>query len=388
MASGRRVNAPLPQRPRHATEEQDAAQDAAQGGGQSAAGQPVSRGSLRAQGLALILCIAAGAACAWLRTPIPWMLGPLFAMAIARWRGLSIDAPRGFRNCGQLLIGTALGLYFTPEMLRLVAKFLPWMVAAGLFAIVIAFLCAQVLTRCARPFTIDATTAFFACVPGGASEMANLAERYGGRQDLVAAGQSLRILIIVAVIPFAYTYAGIHGADAYAPGPKLVEMAGLAQLLALSIVAGLAAYRTGVPNGFVLGPLFATIVLTGSGHLWSAMPQWLINAGQLMLGCALGARFEQDFFRSAPRFLFAAGVATFAALGLSSAFALAMGALAGIHWTTAILALAPGGMPEMSITAKVLQLGVPVVVAFHVTRMAILVTISGAVFKRFLKPRD
>ena len=52
---------------------------------------------------------------------------------------------------------------------------------------------------------------------------------------------------------------------------------------------------------------------------------------------------------------------------------------------TAILALAPGGMPEMSITAKVLQLGVPLVVAFHVTRMAILVTVSGWVFRRFIK---
>jgi membrane AbrB-like protein len=156
----------------------------------------------------------------------------------------------------------------------------------------------------------------------------------------------------------------------------------------LALTAALIAQRTGVPNGFVLGPLFATIALTGSGVLWSAVPQWLINAGQLMLGCSLGSRFEQDFFHSAPRFLFAAGVATLAALGLSSAFAVTMGWLAGIHWTTAILALAPGGMPEMSITAKVLQLGVPVVVAFHVTRMAILVTVSGPVFRRFLKARD
>ena len=44
-------------------------------------------------------------------------------------------------------------------------------------------------------------------------------------------------------------------------------------------------------------------------------------------------------------------------------------------------------MPEMSITAKVLQLGVPVVVAFHVTRMAILVTLSGPLFGWLSKRR-
>ena len=343
--------------------------------------------ALRPQATALVLCVVAGALCAWVKTPIPWMIGPLFVMALARCGGVGVDAPGGFRNGGQWLMGTVLGLYFTPDMLHLVGRFLPWMLASGLFAIFMAWVCARVLVRCAGGFRIDATTAFFSCVPGGASEMANLSERYGGRQDLVAAAQSLRILIVVATIPFAYAAAGIHGADVYLPGIKVVEWAGLAQLLTLTMAAAFLVARTGVPNGFVLGPLFATIVLTGSGVFWSALPPWLINIGQLMIGCALGARFDQEFFRGAPRFMLAAAAATLVALGLSTGFAMAMGGLAGIHWATAILALAPGGMPEMSITAKVLQLGVPVVVAFHVTRMAILVTLSGVIYRRWLQPR-
>ena len=39
----------------------------------------------------------------------------------------------------------------------------------------------------------------------------------------------------------------------------------------------------------------------------------------------------------------------------------------------------------MSITAKVLQLGVPIVVAFHVTRMALLVTLSWPAYRLMLK---
>lgn len=312
------------------------------------------------------------------------MLGPLFAMAIAKWRGLSIAAPTGFRGGGQLVIGTALGLYFTPEMLQLVVRFLPWMVLSGIFAIAIAAVCARVLSALATPMTFNAATAFFASVPGGASEMANLAARHDGRQDLVAVAQSLRILIIVSTIPFVYSYLGVHGSDLYSPGPKVVEAGGLAGLLGLTLASALAAHRLGIPNGFVLGPLFATMLLTGSGLSWSAMPVWLINFGQLMLGCALGGRFEQDFFRGAPRFLWAAGASTLIALLLSSGFALLMGWLTGIHWSTAILALAPGGMPEMSITAKALQLGVPIVVAFHVTRMALLVTLSGPVYRLLL----
>jgi len=339
----------------------------------------------RARITALLMCVAAGALCVQAGTPIPWMIGPLFAMALAKWRGVQVDSPTGFRGGGQLLIGTALGLYFTPDMLVVVARFLPWMVAAGLFAIVMAAVCARLLTRLAKPIQLDAATAFFACVPGGASEMANLAARHKGRQDLVVVAQSLRILVIVATIPFLYAYAGIHGADAYAPGAKVVDAQGLVQLLALAMAGAWAAWRMGVPNGFALGPLLATIVLTGSGTLWSAMPVWLVNFGQLMIGCSLGARFEQDFFRSAPRFLWAAAASTLLAFLLSSSFAIGMGWAAGVHWSTAILALAPGGMPEMSITAKVLQLGVPIVVAFHVTRMALLVTLSWPAYRLMLK---
>ena len=339
----------------------------------------------KAEWTAVGLCATAGALCAWARTPIPWMIGPLLVMALAKWRGVAVNAPPGFRGGGQLVIGTALGLYFTAEMLRIVGRYLPWMALAGVFALLIGWLSGQVLARLAQPMVLDRATAFFACVPGGASEMSNLAGRNHGRQDLVAVSQSMRILIIVLTIPFIYTYSGIHGADVYTPGPKVVEYAGLAKLLGVALVTAWVAQRIGVPNGFVLGPLFATIVLTGSGVTWSAMPGWLSNFGQLMIGCALGSRFEQDFFRSAPRFLMAATVATLVALLMATAFAVGMGWLTGIHWTTAILALAPGGMPEMSITAKVLQLGVPLVVAFHVTRMAILVTVSGWVFRRFIR---
>ena len=51
---------------------------------------------------------------------------------------------------------------------------------------------------------------------------------------------------------------------------------------------------------------------------------------------------------------------------------------------TLLLGLAPGGIAEMAITAKVLQLGVPLVTAFQVTRMALVVMVTGPLFKLFI----
>jgi uncharacterized membrane protein AbrB (regulator of aidB expression) len=46
-----------------------------------------------------------------------------------------------------------------------------------------------------------------------------------------------------------------------------------------------------------------------------------------------------------------------------------------------ILAMAPGGIAEMCITAKVLQLGVPLVTAAHVLRVLVLIVTTGPVFR-------
>jgi uncharacterized membrane protein AbrB (regulator of aidB expression) len=58
-----------------------------------------------------------------------------------------------------------------------------------------------------------------------------------------------------------------------------------------------------------------------------------------------------------------------------------MGWATGTHPATSILATAPGGIAEMSITAKLLQLGVPIVTAFHVSRVVVLVTVSSPMYK-------
>ena len=87
------------------------------------------------------------------------------------------------------------------------------LIAAALVAIFLGVLGGWVLSRASG---VDAKTAFFASVPGGAVEMAILGERFHARVDRIALAQSLRVLIVVIAVPFAMTYSGAHGADTYA----------------------------------------------------------------------------------------------------------------------------------------------------------------------------
>ena len=69
------------------------------------------------------------------------------------------------------------------------------------------------------------------------------------------------------------------------------------------------------------------------------------------------------------------------AILISALFAWSLALAGAVPISTMILATAPGGMAEMCVTAKVLQLGVPLVTAAHVTRVIILVTTTAPTFQ-------
>lgn len=325
--------------------------------------------------------IAIGAVAGWicsrLHTPIPWMLGPLCTLAALRVMNVDIPPLPGGRQAGQWVIGTSLALYFTPAVVEQVTGLWPWLAAGAVFAILLGYAAGLVLARLAG---LDRTSATFACVPGGASEMAVLGERFGARVDKVAAGQSVRILVVVIVLPALYALSGVHGADLYVPGATHVDAGGLVLLMSATFAGGLLAQALGIANAFVLGPLAVAIPLTAMEVNLSAVPTWASNTAQVLIGCALGARFQPDFVHGARRFVSAMVVTSLAALLVSALFGWAMAVGAGLYPATLVLGTAPGGIAEMCITAKVLQLGVPLVTAFHVTRVVVLLMATAPFF--------
>ena len=69
---------------------------------------------------------------------------------------------------------------------------------------------------------------------------------------------------------------------------------------------------------------------------------------------------------------------------LSAAFAAGLHRLTALHPATLVLGTSPGGIAEMAITAKVLQLGVPVVTAFQVCRLVAVLLLAEPVYQRWV----
>ena len=328
---------------------------------------------------------AAGWVCSRIGTPIPWMMGPLVTVALLRVAGVNISAVPGGRQVGQWIIGTALGLYFTPAVVREVTGWWPLLAVGAVFAIALGYAAGVALAHMAA---IDRTTAIFASVPGGAAEMSVLGERFGARVDRVASAQSIRLIIVVTTVPTVFALLGVHGADPYVPGTTTFSAGGFALLMAATGIGGLLVSALRLPNAFVLGSLAVAIPLTAMEINLSATPTFASNTGQCLLGCALGARFERDFFYGAPRFVFAVAATVFGAIFISVAFGWIAAELGGLYPATVVLGMTPGGIAEMSVTAKVLQLGVPLVTSFHVTRVVALLLCTAPLFARVRKWRE
>lgn len=334
----------------------------------------------------LLFALAAALLLRGLHAPLPWLIGPLLVTAARGVAGRPVQGSMRLLKAGQWAIGCALGLYFTPEVTRVLASLAPAVLAGVVWALLLGHGFYRWLWWLNRGRAgIDRATAYFSSAIGGASEMAMLAQRHGARVDRVAAAHSLRVLIVVVLIPFGMQWAGVHGMDAALPAVGVVDPLRLAVLVAATAAAGLVVRRFGLPNPWLLGALAVSMLLTASGVRLSALPAGVTAAGQLFIGVALGARFTPDFLHVAPRWLATVAIGTLGMVVLSIAFAAAIAQGTGLHVATAVLATSPGGIAEMCLTAQALQLGVPVVTAFHVVRYVAVLLLTAPLFRAFVR---
>jgi membrane AbrB-like protein len=317
---------------------------------------------------ALAIGVPAGFLFDWLDTPIPWMIGPMIAIASVNLMGLRVYAVPYGREIGQVILGSAVGLYFTPTVVAALGANFTAILLATLSVFLIGGIGALVMSRVSG---IDQKSAFFASIPGGSMAMANLAYRYGASIPPVAVAHSLRVSIVIVVVPFALTYGGIP-LDASASRPELpFNLWIFIVWLTCGGVLGGIAEKFKFHNGYLMVPIFFGAGLTMGGVELSAVPGWTTDFAQLMFGLILGERYERAFFARHKLFIPFALVNAIFIMIASAAVGVGLFWAFGLPLSTMIISTAPGGMAEMTIVAQALQIGVPMVIAFHVFRVII-----------------
>jgi membrane AbrB-like protein len=322
----------------------------------------------------LLVGAAGGAVAVLLGIPLPWMIGAMIASSALTWF-VAVPNPPAVRNLSLVVLGLGLGQGFTGPVLSAVVGALPAMVAAGVVTILAALPVAGLFARLSGT---DARSGYFCTVPGGIVLMTVLAQQAGARVPVVTLSQTIRMCLVVLLFPPVLALLAPGAADAAFSAPSLPSDLGwLALLSAAGLVLGWAMNRIGFASAWMLAPCALVIALSAAERLPTGIPIWLVDAAQIGMGTTLGLRLTRRFLLSSRKLVLVSAISTLALSGLLAALSLPLAWLFGLPGPAVLLGMAPGGMPEMALTAKALDLAVPLVLGFHLTRVLLCSALIG-----------
>ncbi|GAB7533340.1 AbrB family transcriptional regulator [Pseudomonas sp. 3A(2025)] len=308
--------------------------------------------------------------------PLPWMVGSLLAIILVRcltpWQVTQIP---GGRKVGQLIIGVGIGLHFNAEIIEQVMTHFGLIFFGALVTGLSSLIGVWLMLRTGE----DRPTAFFSSMPGGSQEMVNLGARNGATLSNVAAAQSLRVLAVVLCVPAIFKY--LLGDGAVVMHATSVDWRWLAGLSLGGAAMAVLWQRLKQPNPWLFGPLLLTSVLSITCDLNLGLPNGASQLGQLLIGSGLGCHFNRAFFRRAPSFLARTLLGTSLMMLTAALAALGLGTLSHLDVRSLTLGMMPGGIAEMSLTAEVLQLSVPLVTAMQVMRLLFVLFLAEPLYR-------
>lgn len=324
----------------------------------------------------LLVAAAFGGLLTWLNMPAGWLIGALLTGVFYRLRIGSISFHPLVFLFAFALIGVNIGLTMKMSMFAEVASVLFPLVVGLIVMLVGSWVLSRMLYRYSD---LDAKTSLFCCVPGGASVMLLLSHQYGADQRVVAAFQSSRVVLLVASIPAFAGMVNGQAAEAASGATQLASSvtplpAGFKYVIILAMIAaalGLARVFRIPAAPFMYAMLLGFLVNQFVVPL-GAMPNGVVGIGQVLLGAIIGLQFDREALTRLKGigWLSLGILLLFLALSFVTSFVFFL--LTKHDYLTSLLGMVPGGAPQMSSTASLLNLDATLVASVQLIRLLII----------------
>jgi membrane AbrB-like protein len=335
--------------------------------------------SLPAVAVVLVSGVCGYFASVW-NAPLAWVLGPMVPTAVASMLGIKVIAPRRGRKVGQLMVGVTIGLSLTTAAVGLILTWFPLMLLTALISMLVTGLLCVPFSRASR---VDVPTAFFSLTPGGLAEMAMTGAKEGAQSDVVAMTQTVRVALLVCILPWLLKNYGIDGGIHHEAGRLALPPSALVLVFACAALIALLFRSTGAGNPWMIGGLTGGGTLAAFGLVDGHIPYPLFALGQFLIGIAIGSGFKRDYLVKLPLVCAMAVIFIVAMTLLLFFYAVSMHLVTGMDLSSAALAVSPGGLAEMALTAQLLHLNVGLVTVFHVVRSFLVNAFSQHFYRLF-----
>ncbi|MDR2514364.1 MAG: AbrB family transcriptional regulator [Christensenellaceae bacterium] len=235
---------------------------------------------------------------------------------------------------------------------------------------------------------IDIPTAFFACSPGGLSDMALIADELGANSGQVSVLQLFRLVGICLVYPVSFRFLGqkwphlMPGGAAVRPAEGSGAPAAIQYdlgpwrfplTLLCAAVAGFLLNLLSMPAAFMVGGVIGSCAFnlyTGGGALF---PSALRPFAQAASGGLIGVRLTMASVLALPELILPILLMFTTMLLFTICFGTLMRRISGSDLLTGFMAVTPGGVQEMSIIAQDLGCNTAQVVSMHTLRVIVVI---------------
>ncbi|WP_323783024.1 AbrB family transcriptional regulator [Thalassovita sp.] len=336
------------------------------------------------------LCGAGGYLASLIHLPLPFMMGSLITSGLIAifFTDRLPDGyrfPMKFRMIFMALIGVMIGSRVHADLLTEIPSLIASLSVLSGFVLATHWINYNIFRHLGG---YDRPTAFYSGTPGGLMEALAMGEEAGADLAVLTMQQFFRIITVITIVPIGMSLwygAPVGSAGGLTLGSAETGISALPLALAVGLTGLFIGTTIRLPAAQLTGPLVAAAVITVLGLADLALPQWVINLSQVVIGTSLGMRFTGLKGRT---MVIAAGlsvVSVGAMLALGALCAILLHRFTGAAFDALMISFAPGGVTEMALIALSLHANPAVVTLHHVYRI-ILTVIEMAVIAR-IRPR-
>lgn len=327
-------------------------------------------------GLTALIGFVGALSALFLSIPVPWLLGPLLVCTLISACGIPLCPPTGVEKILRVVIGVALGPSVANSLSDSATR-LPIAIAAAAIFIGLLMMLGSAWFR--RAAGLSRPVAFLAALPGGLSFMLALASNVSGSRPMIALIHTVRVSSLVVFVSLLSSVIGTE-TPVSSVGAALEFNWSMSLLVwaALFVTSYLIANQLSIPGGHVIFPMVIAAAVTTLTDLNTETPVLFKTLAMLAFGIIMGCEVG-----SGPKHLYARlGLAalsyTAGAFVVAATIALTLELIVDETFLVLFLALAPGGIAEVSLIALALGLDAGFVALVHACRF-LLIMLAGPI---------
>lgn len=337
--------------------------------------------------LLFVMALCLGNMLVRLHIPIPFLLGGLITALACKTcaRRAQVDWPKKWREYALYVAGYGIGSTFTADtwsnfLAELVGVTEATVVILGA-SIALAFITAKLAHEHLK-------SCIMGMLPGGMTLTMLLCEEdKDTNPNVVMVMQVIRLLGVVIAVPFLVIWlldAQVTGSSVALPNHGGVHWF---VFVPLAILGSFIATKVHLPTPRLLGPILATAAFAVYSGGVQPVPFWLMAPAQVSIGLYMGMQLDADRIIKTKKMVPFILVGTALLIVVSIAMANVLAARYGFSLITAFLAMAPGGIAEMSLAGMSMGENVSVILTYQLVRLLAINICIPPLLKWWFKPK-